>query len=319
MTMRFWARLGPAAGILCSAVAMAGPVVVDAGLVEYTPRQGVSGTVKSAGSDSMVTMMTRWAEEFRREYPGVKVEVEGKGSSTAPPALVESLAQFGSMSRDMKSSEAEVFEKKFGYKPTGLRVAIDALGVFVHKDNPLREISLDQLATAFSVAGPDLTWGDLGVTEPGLKDKPLALYGRNSASGTYGYFKEHALGKADFKATVKEQPGSSGVVQAVATDVTGLGYSGVGYTTADVRMLAITGGEGAAVEGTYDNCLSGEYPLARFLVVYINKDPAAALDPLRGEFVRFIFSRQGQEAVVKDGYFPVTAGMAAEDLRKAGL
>ena len=317
--MRFWARVGLAAGVLGSVIAIAGPVVVDAGLAEYAPRQGISGTVKSVGSDSMVTMMTRWTEDFRREYPGVKVEVEGKGSSTAPPALVESLAQFGPMSRDMKSSEAEAFEKKFGYKPTGLRVAIDALGVFVHKDNPLREISLDQLAKAFSVAGPDLTWGDLGVMEPRLKDKPLALYGRNSASGTYGYFKEHALGKADFKATVKEQPGSSGVVQAVATDVTGLGYSGVGYTTADVRMLKITGADGAGVEGTYENCLSGEYPLARFLLVYINKDPGASLDPLRGEFVRFIFSRQGQEAVVKDGYFPVTAEMAAEELRKAGL
>lgn len=294
-------------------------VTLDKNLPDYKVAQGVSGKLTSIGSDTMNNVMAHWMEEFKKLYPGITSEMEGKGSATAPPALIEGHAQFGPMSREMKASEIADFEKKYGYKPTALKTSIDALAVFVHRDCPLESISLDQVKKVFSVAGPDATWGDLGVTDPKFKDKPIQLYGRNSASGTYGYFKEHALGKADFKSSVKEQPGSSAVVQGVAADPLAMGYSGIGYKTAGVKMLKIKGADGKPVEGTYANCLSGEYPLARFLYVYVNKDPNKPLDPLRAEFVRMMFSKPGQEAVLKDGYFPVPADIAKDELKKIGL
>ncbi len=312
---RIWTGVGAACLVFCLGL---GPPV-DPKLPEYRPVGGVSGTIKSIGSDTMNNLMAHWGEDFRRFYPAVKIEFEGKGSSTAPPALIEGQAQFGPMSREMKSKETDDFEKKFGYKPTALRTAIDCLAVYVHKDCPLDEISVAQITRVFSVAGPDVTWDQLGVKDPAYRGKPVSLYGRNSASGTYGFFKEHALGGKDFKATVKEQPGSSGVVQAVATDPFGMGYSGLGYQTAGVKALRVSGDSDAAVEAEARYAYSGEYPLARFLYVYVNHDPRGPLDPLRAEFIRMIFSKAGQEGVVKDGYIPVTAEIAREDLERLGL
>jgi phosphate transport system substrate-binding protein len=291
---------------------------LDPALAEYTPVQGVSGTLKSIGSDTLNNLMAEWTAEFKKFYPAVRTEVEGKGSGTAPPALMENQAQFGPMSRPMKGEEIAEFEKKFGYKPTAIRTAIDALAVFVHKDNPLEEITLEQVAKIYSVKGPEMTWGDLGVTGE-LAGQPISLYGRNSASGTYAYFKEHALAKADYKATVKEQPGSSGVVQAVGTDKTAIGYSGIGYMTADVKVLKVKGKAGKAIAPTYETALNGTYPIARFLYVYVNKGPNETLEPLRAEFIRLMLSKQGQETVIKDGYFPIPAKVADEDLKKLGL
>ncbi len=301
-----------------AASATAQDITIDSKIPEYSPAQGVSGTIKSVGSDTLNNVLTHCAEAFQKAYPGVKVEIEGKGSSTAPPALIEGTSQFGPMSREMKGEEIDKFEKKYGYKPTRVRLAVDALAVFVHRDNPVTELSFEQLQKAFSVKGPDLTWGDLGAKDPAFKDQRVVLYGRNSSSGTYGFFKEHALGKADFKSTVKEQPGSSAVVQAVGQDKFAMGYSGIGYKTADVKMLKVSNA-GPSAEPTYAHALSGEYPLARFLYVYINKDPNKPLDPLRAEFVRFMLSKQGQEAVVKDGYFPIPAEAASEDLKACKL
>lgn len=303
-----------------AASASAQQVVVDSALPVYTVSQGVEGSIKSVGSDTLNNLMTLWAEEFKKFYPAAKVEIEGKGSSTAPPALTEGQAQFGPMSRPMKGAEIDAFEKKFGYKPTEMRVAVDALAVFVHKDCPLDSVSMDQLKKIFSVDGPEMTWGDLGVSSPDWASKKVALYGRNSASGTYGYFKEHALAKKDYKPTVKEQPGSSAVVQSIASDKYAMGYSGLGYKTADVKTLAIAAKDGGkAFEASAANSYSGEYPLSRFLYIYINHKPGTSMEPLRAEFLKMVFSRQGQEVTVKDGYFPVTADIAREDLKKIGI
>jgi phosphate transport system substrate-binding protein len=301
------------------AVASANAQTIDPELPVYKAASAVSGSIKSIGSDTMNNLMTLWGEEFKGFYPSAQIEVEGKGSSTAPPALMEGQAQFGPMSRPMKSGEIDQFEANFGYKPTALRTGIDALAVFVHRDCPLDEISIDQLTKVFSVSGEGMTWGDLGVTDAAYRNRPISLYGRNSASGTYGYFKSVALQGNDFKASVKEQPGSSAVVQGVATDRYSMGYSGVGYATADVKMLKVSvdGGEAFGPEAEYAN--SGEYPLARFLYVYVNADPIKGLDPLRAEFVKLMFSQQGQEVVLKDGYFPVSAAVAREDLRACGI
>ena len=299
-------------------------VAVDRALPEYRPVQGVDGSVKSVGSDTMNNLMALWAEGFRRHYPNVKVEIEGKGSTTAPPALIGGAANFGPMSRPMKEKEIDDFEKAFGYKPTAVSTAIDMRAVYVHKDNPIAGLTLAQVDAIFSKtrksgAERDVaTWGDLGLAGE-WADQPISLYGRNAASGTYGYFKEHALAKGDFKDGVKEQPGSSSVVQGVASDRYAIGYSGVGFKTADVRAVPLAkDAQAGFVEATPEQAYTGKYPLARFLYVYVNRAPGAELDPLRREFLRYVLSRQGQEDVVKDGYYPLTARLAEKALASFG-
>jgi len=293
-------------------------VSVDPAIAAYTTVSGVSGTFNSIGSDTLNNLMTLWAEGFKARYPNVNIQIEGKGSSTAPPALIEGTAQLGPMSRLMKSSEIDEFEKKFGYKPLEIRVAVDALAVFVHKDNPLAGLTLQQVDSIFSstykAGGAQVEkWGQLGLGGD-WAGKALSLYGRNSASGTYGFFKDHALQKGDFKSTVKEQPGSSAVVQSIASDLGGIGYSGIGYRTSGVRALPLAVEPGHLVEPGYENCLAGDYPLARFLVIYINRNPGKPLDPLTLEFIKFVLSKEGQEIVVKDGYFPMPKSVVDEVL-----
>ncbi len=296
------------------------PIAVDPSIAGYVKTAGVSGNLNSIGSDTLNNVMTLWSEKFKGFYPNVKVQVEGKGSGTAPPALIAGTAQIGPMSREMKASEIDEFKKKFGYAPTKVRVAVDALGVFVHKDNPITGLSLEQVDAAFSKtrklggAVDVTTWGQLGLTGE-WASKPLSLYGRNSASGTYGFFKEHALGNGDFKDTVKEQPGSASVVQGVTGDKFAIGYSGIGYKTSGVRAVPLKGEDGEElIDGTPENSYSGEYPLSRFLYVYINRAPGKPLDPLMGEFLKLVLSKEGQEVVVKDGYYPLTAEMVQEEL-----
>lgn len=302
-----------------------GQVSVDSELPAYKPVQGISGSLKSIGSDTMNNEMTLWAEGFAKFYPNVKVEIEGKGSSTAPVALISGTAQFGPMSRPMKDKEIDDFQKKYGYKPIGLATSIDMLAIYVNKDNPLKSLSLQQVDAVFSktrkggLKDDIKSWGQLGLTGP-WANRPISLYGRNSASGTYGFLKEHALFGGDFKNTVKEQPGSSSVVQGIASDKYAIGYSGIGYKTADVRPVAIAPEEDLdAVEAAPENAYSGEYPLSRYLLVYINYKPGSTLDPLRREFVRYVFSKQGQQDVLKDGYLPVTAELARENLKQVGI
>jgi len=298
-------------------------VQVDEALPDYRPVRGVSGTIKSVGSDTMNNLMALWGEGFKKVYPNVRIEVEGKGSATAPPALIAGTSNFGPMSREMKASEVDGFEKRDGYAPTELPVAIDMLAVYVNKDCPLELLTLPQVDAIFSKTrrgGLDRalrTWGELGL-DGDWASQPISLYGRNSASGTYGFFKKVALFHGDYLETVKEQPGSSTVVQAVASDRFGIGYSGIGYRTTDVKALGLATSLGAeGVAPTPDNAYSGRYPLTRFLYVYVNRAPHRPLDPLRREFVRYVFSKQGQEDVVKDGYLPLRAEMAERVL--AGL
>lgn len=300
------------AGILNAA-----PVQVDPAMPSYTVVPGVSGTLNSIGSDTLNNLMTLWAEGFKAKYPNVKIQIEGKGTSTAPPALIAGTAQLGPMSRPMKGEESDAFEKAFGYKPTEIKVAVDALAVFAHKDNPIKGLTMKQVDGLFSSTrksgSEDLTeWGQVGLDA--WKGRAVSLYGRNSASGTYGFFKEHALMKGDYRATVKEQPGSSAVVQGVSSDLYALGYSGVGYKTAGVRGLPLGTEPGKLFEPSYENCLSGDYPMARFLMIAINKKPNAPLDTLTKEFLKYVLSKDGQEVVVKDGYYPMPLEIVKEVL-----
>ena len=289
---------------------------LDADLPAYQPVSGVYGNLNSVGSDSLNILMTLWAESFRAFYPNVRIQIEGKGSSTAPPALIEGTAQLGPMSREMKSLEIDAFEYAFGYKPTQVSVSIDALAVFAHKDNPIEGLTMQQVdgifSNTFKAGGTPIDrWGQVNL-KGRWEDRSISLYGRNSASGTYGFFKEVALKKGDYRASVKEQPGSSTVVQGVAVDLFGLGYSGIGYKTSGVKALTLGKNRDLLVKPSLENCLSGDYPLARLHYIYINKKPSESIDTLSYEFLRFVLSREGQEIVVEAGYFPLPASVAAK-------
>ena len=309
------------AGVSLSGLLMA-QAKLDESLPDYEKTSGVSGNLSSAGSDTLANLMTLWAEKFKRVYPNVNLQIQAAGSSTAPPALTESTSNLGPMSRLMKDKEIEAFEQKHGYKPTAVAVALDALAVFVNKDNPIEGLSLVQTDAIFSstrtCGGPEdiQTWGQLGL-EGSWAARGIQLYGRNSVSGTYGYFKKHALCKGDFKNSVNEQPGSASVVQSVSASLNGIGYSGIGYTTSSVRAVPLSRNPGKAfVTASAENAINGTYPLARFLYIYINKEPGKELDPITAQFLTMVLAKQGQEVVVKDGYIPLPAAVAAKELAK---
>jgi len=307
-----------------SAVLSFSALAVDKDLPEYKKVSGVSGNLSSVGSDTLANMMTFWAEEFKRVYPNVNIQIQAAGSSTAPPALTEATSNIGPMSRKMKSREIEAFQERYGYKPTAVRVAIDALAVFVHKDNPIKGLRISQVDAVFSNnrrcgAKQNIDrWGDLGLTGA-WTDKDVQLYGRNSVSGTYGYFKKKALCKGDFKNTVNEQPGSASVVQSISSSLNGIGYSGIGYQTSGVRALALSKKDDNYIEANMENALSGKYPLSRYLYVYVNKHPNKALAPMDAEFLKMILSKSGQKIVEKDGYIPLPAKVVLKEYKKLGL
>ena len=307
-----------------SSAVYAGPMV-DEALAEYKAASGVSGNLSSVGSDTLANLMTLWAEEYKRFYPNVNIQIQAAGSSTAPPSLTEGTSNIGPMSRKMKDKEIASFEERYGYKPTAVPVAIDALAVFAHKDNPIKGLSIAQVDAIFSstrkcgAADPVSTWGDLGLDGEWAR-KDVQLFGRNSVSGTYGYFKKKALCKGDFKSSVNEQPGSASVVQSVTQSLNGIGYSGIGYTTTGVRALPIAKTSASKyVEATSETAITGKYPLARFLYVYINKHPNKPLAPLEAEFVRLVLAKQGQRVVLKDGYIPLPNIVAEKTLKSLGL
>jgi len=303
-------------GLLSSQIAFAPTAMaaakIDSNIPAYKKASGISGNVSSVGSDTLANLMTLWAEEFKRAYPNVNIQIQAAGSSTAPPGLTEGTSNFGPMSRKMKDKELQAFEKRFGYKPTAIPVAIDALAVYVHKDNPVKGLSIPQVDAIFSSTrkcGHNKevnSWGDVGLSSS-WKGRTLQIFGRNSVSGTYGYFKKKALCKGDFKSTVNEQPGSASVVQSISTSLNGVGYSGIGYKTSGVRAVPLTKKPGKPyIAATTENAATGKYPLSRFLYVYVNKAPNKPLAPLEREFVKMILSKQGQEVVIKDGYIPLS-------------
>ncbi len=304
---------------LMAVPALAAPKI-DAAIPEYTRAPGVAGNISSVGSDTLANLMTLWAEEFKRLYPNVNIQIQAAGSSTAPPALTEGTANLGPMSRKMKARELQAFERRHGYKPVAIPVAVDALAVYVHKDNPIKGLTIPQLDAIFSSTRKcghprDIrTWGGLGLTGA-WANRDIQLFGRNSVSGTYGYFKKKALCKGDFKPTVNEQPGSASVVQSVSASLNAIGYSGIGYRTTGVRAVPLARKPGKPfVEATPGNAVAGSYPLARFLYVYINRQPNRPLDPLVREFMRMVNSQQGQAVVIKDGYIPLPASVVKKNL-----
>ena len=296
----------------------------DAVLTDYEKKAGVSGSLTSVGSDTLAGIMTLWVEAFQRLYPSVNGQVQASGSSTAPPALVEQTAQFGPMSRPMRTREIEAFQRQHGYLPTELKVAIDAIGIFVHRDNPIKGMNFKQLDSIFSATlrcgatESIVTWSQLGLEDDWAK-RSMQLFGRNSVSGTYGYFKKNALCGGDFRDNVNEQPGSASVVQSVASVINTIGYSGIGHQMSMVKLLPIARSGSDYVKATQENIGSGKYPLSRYLYIYLNKAPSQPLSPIEREFIRFIYSQQGQSLVSKEGYVPISARIAQSELKKVGL
>lgn len=298
---------------------------VDPALPDYEPVSGISGNLSSIGSDTLNNLMTLWAEEFQDYYPNVNIQIQGAGSSTAPPALTEGTANFGPMSRPMRSSEIQAFEEKHGYPPTQVGTAIDVLAVYVNKDNPIQCMTMEQVDAVFSVgrrcgAPDDVTrWGQLGL-EGDWANRDFTLYSRNAVSGTYGFFKDNALCGGDFKPSINEQPGSASVVQGVTESLNGIGYSGIGYNTSGVKAIELTEVGGDQCFGpTAENGANGRYPLSRLLLVYVNKQPNRELPPLEREFFRLVLSRQGQEVVLRDGYIPLPESAAARIRAQLGI
>ncbi len=298
---------------------------VDPALPDYERTTGVSGNLSSIGSDTLNNLMTLWAEEFARNYPNVNIQIQGAGSSTAPPAVTEGTANFGPMSRAMRDSEIQAFENRHGYPPTPVAVAIDMVAVYVNKDNPIEGLTFAQVDAIFSSTRrcghpEDITrWGQLGLGGA-WANRDFTLYSRNAVSGTYGYFKDNALCGGDFKPSINEQPGSASVVQGVTESINGIGYSGIGYITSGVRAVPLAKEAGQPfAPATADAAADGTYPLARFLYVYVNKHPNRELPPLEREFFKLVLSKPGQEVVVRDGYVPLPEAAAKRQREQLGI
>lgn len=317
-------NLVAAISVAVTTFASAQVMAVDKTIPEYQKVSGISGNFSSVGSDTLANMMTFWAEEYKRIYPNVNIQIQAAGSSTAPPALTEGTANFGPMSRKMKSKEIESFEKRYGYKPTEVRVAIDALAVFVHKDNPIKGLRIDEVDAIFSstrkcgATKQVNRWSEIGLTGD-WASRDVQLYGRNSVSGTYGYFKKKALCKGDFRNNVNEQPGSASVVQSTSSSLNAIGYSGIGYKTSGVRTVPLAKKGDNFVDATLENVATGKYPLSRFLYVYVNKHPNKPLAPIDAEFLKMVLSQGGQSIVKKDGYVPLSGQLAMKELKKLDL
>ena len=285
-------------------------VPIKPSIPDYERVPGVAGKLSSVGSDTLANLMTFWSQEFKALYPQVGFQIQASGSSTAPPALIEGTATIGPMSRALKPSEIRDFINVHGYPPTVLKVAMDAIAIFVDRRNPLEGMTLENVDAIFSqtlYCGADKQisrWSQLGVDESGYRS-PIRLYGRNSVSGTYGLFKVTALCDGDFKNTVNEQPGSASVVLSVASGTGAIGYAAYGYKTAGVKALALGETLDSLIPLSIDTVRDETYPFARFLYLVVNKKPGEPLPTLEREFIRYILSQQGQNQVIRDGYFPI--------------
>lgn len=277
---------------------------------DYQKQPGVAGSITSVGSDTLASLMTNWSRSFKQLYPQVKFQIQASGSSTAPPALTEGTASIGPMSRELKISEINYFSRRNGYQPLAIKVAVDAIAIFVDNDNPLQGLTKQQIDGIFSITrfcgAPKTitTWQQLGLKDR-LANRKIKMFGRNSVSGTYGLFKRIALCNGDFKPNVNELPGSVSVVQSVANSSGAIGYAAFGRKNASVRILPVANQDNELVPATAKTIASGEYPFTRFLYLVVNKKPDDLLPLLEQEFLRFVLSESGQEIVKKEGYVAI--------------
>ncbi|MGF1452277.1 MAG: PstS family phosphate ABC transporter substrate-binding protein [Opitutales bacterium] len=305
---------------------LSGPIAMQlAGLRPYEPETTLNGRLTSTGSDTMDDLMAEWEEKFKSYHPSIRVFHQGQGSSTAIPALLDN-ADFGPMSREVRPAEVQAFEDRFGYPPTQLPVALDALAVYVNPQNPILEegLTLAEIDAIFSAdrnrgyPTKVTTWGDLGVSGR-YANQPIRVYGRNQASGTYAFFQSNVLQKGNYRESYNALASSEAVVDAVSRDPYGIGYSGIGYKTDSVETVDVAVEGDNYIEANGENALERTYPLARFLYLTLNHDPNAAQpDPLTLEFMRFVYSPEGQRTVLENGYYPVNRIIADQAMAALG-
>jgi phosphate transport system substrate-binding protein len=291
------------------------------GRTDYRATPGVYGSITSIGSDTLASLISLWAEHFQRLYPHVKFQIQASGSATASQALTQGSASIGPMSRALTLTEIQRFTRQYGYPPTSLIVAVDAMAIYIEKNNPLEQLTLAQVDAIFSMTrfcgGPESikTWEQLGITKFGPA-RNIQVFGRNSASGTYDLFKNLALCDGDYYTTVNEMPSSSSVVQSVASSIGGIGYAALGHGNTDVRALALGKKGGPYFAPNAQNIKAGQYPFTRYLYIVVNKPPNAALPTLEKTFLSFVLSEQGQEIVEQSNYYPVSGALLEQQRRK---
>lgn len=285
------------------ALACAGLLVSCGGGGGSQPGQPARTVIQNKGSDTMVNVAQVWAEEYGKANAGVEVEVSGGGSGVGIAALLKGAVDIANASRDIKPSESELAEKNTGKLPVEFTVGYDALAVYVHKDNPLTEITLEQLHDIYAEDGKTARWSELGVEIPGAKDDTIVRVSRQSSSGTYEFFREHALGNKDFRLGSRDLNGSKEVVELVGSTPTAIGYSGMGYTTDAVKMLKVAKAKGETPVGpTVAAVHDASYALARSLHLYTLGEPQGAVK----DYIDWILSDPGQKVVEDSGYVPLS-------------
>ncbi|WP_145572126.1 PstS family phosphate ABC transporter substrate-binding protein [Yersinia bercovieri] len=319
----FTAMLGVSCGVLAQQVELS-PMTAGHSSLPVSTADTLSGNLSSVGSDTLANLISLWADDFNQHYPGVNLQIQAAGSSTAPAALAAGAAQLGPMSRPMKAGEVSAFIQRYGYPPLAVPVAVDALVVFVHQDNPLNKLTLSQLDAIFSqnrrcgASRPIQRFGELGLTGD-WANRALQRYSRNSASGTYGYFKHRVLCDGDFMNNVNELPGSASVVQAVAGSLNGIGYASIGFRNSGVKPLALAATGQDFVLPTPENVKDGRYPLSRYLYIYINKAPGQPLEPLTAALLERVLSPEGQKQATHDGYLPLPPDVLTHTRKALGF
>jgi phosphate transport system substrate-binding protein len=288
---------------------------LDNTLPDYRRSVEVSGKLRSVGSSALTQMLNRWAEDFKRVHPAFELEVVGGGSGSGPPALTDGQADLAPMSRPMNTAERSAFRTKHGYDPIQITVGLDALAIYVNKNNPIQKISLRELDALYSITrkrgGRELTtWGELGATGD-WADKSIRVFGPQSSQGMYGVFRTEILDGGEYRYDMRTEPVASAIVQGVGADDYAIGFASQSLASARTRALAISElPDSAATLPTHANALKETYPLARKLFVYLNRKPGTPLPPLVQEFVTFICSKQAQRINLELDGFPLNAAMA---------
>ncbi len=313
--------------------------VVDSGIASYVPKTGISGGIAIAGSDTMQPIIAKIASAFRQWQPNIKLAVQGGGSDAAMIAFVQNIAASRrgdgnvrghlssndvtilASSRPLTEAERQTFHSRYGFEPTEVPIALDAVAIYVNYQNPLEGLTLDQLDAIFSktrkrgAAAAITTWGQLGLQE-GWEQQPIRLYGRDKRSGTRTFFLHTALLNGELNPDLREAPGTAMEILDLSRDAAGIGYAGIGFQASTVRILPIAEKAGAPfVLPTAESATNGSYPLARPLYLYAKRSPKGELDADVAEFLKFVNSREGQETIAKAGVFPLSASQVTTNLQ----
>jgi phosphate transport system substrate-binding protein len=258
------------------------------------PALASAGTVTVKGSDTMVILSQRWAENYMKANPGKRVQVTGGGSGVGIAALINGTTDVANASRAMRDAEKARVRDRFNVLPTEVPVAKDGLAVYVQESNPVEQLTIDQLRKIYT--GELSNWKDVGGP-----DAKIVLYSRENSSGTYVYFKEKVLGGDDFAASAQTLPGTAAVVNATAKERFGIGYGGAAYAKG-VKEVRLVGKDGQAYLPTAENVASGKYPLSRPLFMYTRGKPSGEAK----QFIDYCLSPEGQSVVTTVGYFPIS-------------